>query len=164
MLADPRADSLVSDFADQWLYLRNLRGVNPDLEAFPNFDDNLRQAFKRETELFFESIMREDSNVLDLLRADYTYVNERLALHYGMPNVRGSRFRRVAVTDEARKGLLGHGSILAVTSHAERTSPVVRGKWVLENLLGTPPAPPPPDVPALKEPEEGQKPRTMRAT
>ena len=162
MLADAKASALVSNFAGQWLQLRNVRSVQPNSDEFPDFDDNLRQAFKRETELFFESIMREDRNVLDLLRADFTFVNERLALHYGMPNVRGSRFRRVAVTDEARKGLLGQGSILAVTSHAERTSPVVRGKWVLENILGTPPAPPPPDVPALKEPEEGQKPRTMR--
>ena len=162
MLADAKAGALVSNFAGQWLQLRNVRSVQPNSDEFPDFDDNLRQAFKRETELFFESIMREDRNVLDLLRADFTFVNERLALHYGMPNVRGSRFRRVAVTDEARKGLLGQGSILAVTSHAERTSPVVRGKWVLENILGTPPAPPPPDVPALKEPEEGQKPRTMR--
>jgi hypothetical protein len=122
----------------------------------------VRQAFLRETELFVDSIMREDRNVLDLLRADYTFVNERLARHYGIPDVYGSYFRRVAVTDEARKGLLGQGSILAVTSHAERTSPVLRGKWVLDNLVGTPPAPPPPDIPALKENEEGSKPRTMR--
>jgi mono/diheme cytochrome c family protein len=162
MLADPKAHALVSNFAGQWLQLRNVRSVQPNSDEFPDFDDNLRQAFKRETELFFESIMREDRNVLDLLRADYTFVNERLAQHYGIPNVRGSRFRRVAVMDDARRGLLGQGSILALTSHAERTSPVVRGKWVLENLLGTPPAPPPPDVPPLKEPEEGQKPRTMR--
>jgi hypothetical protein len=162
MLGDAKASALVSNFAGQWLQLRNVRSVQPNSDEFPDFDDNLRQAFKRETELFFESVMREDRNVLDLLRADYTFVNERLAQHYGIPNIRGSRFRRVSVTDEARKGLLGQGSILAVTSHAERTSPVVRGKWVLENLLGTPPAPPPPDVPALKEPEEGQKPRTMR--
>jgi mono/diheme cytochrome c family protein len=162
MLADPKAGALVSNFAGQWLQLRNVRSVQPNSDEFPDFDDNLRQAFKRETELFFESIMREDRNVLDLLRADYTFVNERLALHYGIPNIRGSRFRRVTVTDDARKGLLGQGSILAVTSHAERTSPVVRGKWVLENILGTPPAPPPPDVPALKDPAEGQKPRTMR--
>jgi hypothetical protein len=162
MLADPKSGAIVSNFAGQWLQLRNVRSVQPNSDEFPDFDDNLRQGFKRETELFFESIMREDRNVLDLLRADYTFVNERLALHYGIPNVRGSRFRRVTVTDDARKGLLGQGSILAVTSHAERTSPVVRGKWVLENILGTPPAPPPPDVPPLKEPEEGQKPRTVR--
>ncbi len=113
MLADPKASALVSNFAGQWLQLRNVRSVQPNSDEFPDFDDNLRQAFKRETELFFESIMREDRNVLDLLRADYTFVNERLALHYGIPNVRGSRFRRVTVTDEARKGLLGQGSILA---------------------------------------------------
>ena len=162
MLADPRANALVSNFAGQWLHLRNVRSVQPNSDEFPDFDDNLRQAFQRETELLFESIMTEDRNVLDLMRADYTFVNDRLALHYGIPDVHGSRFRRVAVTDEARKGLLGHGSILAVTSHAERTSPVVRGKWILENILGTPPAPPPPDVPVLKENEEGQKPKTMR--
>jgi cytochrome c5 len=162
MLADDKAHSLVSNFAGQWLQLRNVRSVQPNSDEFPDFDDNLRQAFKRETELFFESVMREDRNVLDLLRADYTFVNERLALHYGIPNIHGSRFRRVAVVDDTRRGLLGQGSILALTSHAERTSPVVRGKWVLENLLGTPPAPPPPDVPPLKEPEDGQKPRTVR--
>ena len=125
--------------------------MQPNSDEFPDFDDNLRQAFRRETELLFESIMREDRNVLDLLRADYTFVNERLARHYGIPNVYGSRFRRVPVTDEARRGLLGQGSMLAVTSHAERTSPVLRGKWVLENLLGLPVPPPPPDVPSLKE-------------
>ena len=134
----------------------------PNSDEFPDFDDNLRQAFRRETELLFESIMREDRSVLDLLRADYTFVNERLARHYGIPNVYGSRFRRVPVTDEARRGLLGQGSMLAVTSHAERTSPVLRGKWVLENLLGLPVPPPPPDVPPLKPNEEGQKPRTLR--
>ena len=136
--------------------------MQPNSDEFPDFDDNLRQAFRRETELFFDSIVREDRSVLDLLRADYTFVNERLARHYGIPDVYGSHFRRVTVTDEARRGLLGHGSILTVTSHAERTSPVLRGKWVLENLLGMPLPPPPPDVPALKGNEEGQKPRTMR--
>jgi hypothetical protein len=162
MLADPRAHALVANFAGQWLQLRNVRSVLPNSDVFPDFDDNLRQAFQRETELLFESIMREDRNVLDLLTADFTYVNERLAKHYGIPNVYGSHFRRVRVTDDARRGLLGHGSILAVTSHATRTSPVVRGKWILENILGTPPPPPPPDVPALKENEKGRKPRTMR--
>ncbi len=162
MLADPRADAIVKNFAGQWLQLRNVRSVQPNSDEFPDFDDNLRQAFLRETELLFESVMQEDRSVLDLLRADYTFVNERLALHYGIPNVHGSRFRRVPVTDEARKGLLGQGSILALTSHAERTSPVVRGKWILENILGTPPPPPPPDVPPLKADEEGQKPRTLR--
>ena len=138
MLADPRSESLVNNFAAQWLYLRNLRGVVPDLETFPNFDDNLRQSFRRETELFFESILREDQNVLRLLDANYTFVNERLAHHYGIPNVYGSQFRRVAVNSDARRGLLGQGSFLLVTSVANRTSPVSRGKWVLENLLGTP--------------------------
>jgi mono/diheme cytochrome c family protein len=162
MLASDRARALVSNFAGQWLQLRNVRSVLPNSDEFPDFDDNLRQGFRRETEMLFESIMREDRNVLDLLRADYTFVNERLARHYGIPNVYGSYFRRVTVTDEARKGLLGQGSILALTSHAERTSPVLRGKWVLDNIVGTPPPPPPPDVPALKENADGQKPRTMR--
>jgi mono/diheme cytochrome c family protein len=162
MLADPKAQALVSNFAGQWLHLRNLRNAQPHADDFPDFDDNLRRAFQRETELLFESVMRDDSSVVDLLRADYTFVNERLARHYGIPNVYGSQFRRVPVTDEARKGLLGHGSILTLTSHATRTSPVSRGKFILENILGTPPPGPPPDVPALKENEKGQKPKTMR--
>jgi mono/diheme cytochrome c family protein len=160
MLADPRSRSLVSNFAGQWLQLRNVRSVLPNSEVFPDFDDNLREAFLRETELLFESVIGEDRNVLDLLRADYTFVNERLARHYGIPNIYGSQFRRVAITAEARKGLLGHGSILAITSHAERTSPVLRGKWILENLLGTPPPPPPADVPALED--KSEKARTVR--
>jgi hypothetical protein len=162
MLADPKADALVANFAGQWLQTRNLKTFLPNSDEFPDFDDNLRQAFARETELFFGSIIREDRNVLDLLTADYTFVNERLARHYGIPGIYGSRFRRVTLTDDARRGLLGKGSILAVTSHATRTSPVLRGKWVLENVLGTPPAPPPPNVPALKENEAGSKPKTMR--
>jgi mono/diheme cytochrome c family protein len=162
MLADPRADALVSNFAGQWLQLRNVRSVQPNSDEFPDFDDNLRQAFRRETELLFASIIKEDRNVLDLLRADYTFVNERLARHYGIPNVYGSRFRRVPVTDDARRGILGQGSMLAVTSHAERTSPVLRGKWVLENLLGLPVPPPPPDIPTLKGNTEGEKPKTLR--
>jgi hypothetical protein len=164
MLADPRAESLVSNFAGQWLYLRNVRSTTPDKNDFPDFDDNLRQSFQRETELFFDSIIREDRSVLDLLTADYTFVNERLARHYGIPNVYGSQFRRVPVRDEARRGLLGQGSILLVTSHADRTSPVVRGKWVLDNLLGSPPPPPPPDVPALKDKGDGDdgKPQSLR--
>ena len=162
MLADPKAQALVSNFAGQWLHLRNLRNAQPHADDFPDFDDNLRHAFQRETELLFESVMREDRSVVDLLRADYTFVNERLARHYGIPNVYGSQFRRVPVTDDARKGLLGHGSILTLTSHATRTSPVVRGKFILENILGTPPPPPPPDVPTLKENEKGQKPKTVR--
>jgi mono/diheme cytochrome c family protein len=162
MLADPKAQALVSNFAGQWLHLRNLRNVQPHADDFPDFDDNLRRAFQRETELLFESVMRDDRSVIDLLRSDYTFVNERLARHYGIPNVYGSQFRRVPVTGEERKGLLGHGSILTLTSHATRTSPVVRGKWILENILGTPPPPPPPDVPTLRENEKGQKPKTMR--
>ncbi|MBV9506011.1 MAG: DUF1592 domain-containing protein [Acidobacteriia bacterium] len=162
MLSDPRSESLVSNFAGQWLQLRNLRNVQPNSDKFPDFDDNLRQSFRRETEMLFESVMREDRSIFDLLTADYTFVNERLARHYGIPDIYGSRFRRVAIAEEARKGLLGQGSILALTSHAERTSPVVRGKWILENILGTPVPPPPPDVPPLKENKEGEKPRTMR--
>lgn len=152
MLADPRARNLVSNFAGQWLYLRNLESATPDLRLFPDFDDNLRQAFRQETELFFESVLREDRNVLDLLKADYTYLNERLAKHYGIPNVYGSRFRRVSLgQDSNRGGLLRQGSILTVTSYATRTSPVIRGKWILENMIGTPPPPPLPDVPTLKD-------------
>ncbi len=158
MLADPRSEALVNNFAEQWLYLRNLDSANPDARIFPDFDDNLRQAFRRETEMFFESIMREDRSVLDLLRANYTFVNERLAKHYGIPNVYGSRFRRVTFgPDDHRGGLLTQGSILTVTSYANRTSPVVRGKWVLTNILGTPPPPPPPNVPKLKETTEPGK-------
>ena len=137
MLADPKSAALVENFAGQWLRLRNLRNVLPNSDLFPDFDDNLRQSFRRETELFFDSIIREDRNVLDLLTADYTFVNERLARHYGIPDIYGSQFRRVTIADPARRGLLGQGSFLAVTSHAERTSPVLRGKWILENILGT---------------------------
>ncbi|MEO2012566.1 MAG: DUF1592 domain-containing protein [Pirellulaceae bacterium] len=150
MLIDKRASSLVTNFAAQWLYLRNLDSVTPDLRLFPDFDDNLRRAFRRETELFVESILREDRSVLDLLKADYTFLNERLAKHYRIPNVFGSRFRRVALAQvHQRGGLLRQGSILTVTSYATRTSPVIRGNWILENLIGMPPKPPPPDVPAL---------------
>ncbi len=151
MLADARARALVTNFAGQWLYLRELKSANPDLREFPDFDDNLRQAFQRETELLFESVLRDDRSVLDLLNADYTFVNERLAKHYGIPGIYGPDFRRVPVPMDARRGLLGQGSILLVTSNANRTSPVQRGKWVLENLLGTPPPLPPPNVPPLKE-------------
>jgi hypothetical protein len=162
MLADARSAALVSNFASQWLYLRNMRLVLPDPEAFPEFDDNLRNAFERETELFVESILREDRSVLDLLRANHTFLNERLARHYQIPNIYGNHFRRVTLTDERRRGLLGQGSILTVTSYAHRTSPVVRGKWLLENVLGAPPPPPPADVPALKENEEGGETRSVR--
>ena len=162
MLADERSEVLVSSFAAQWLHLRRMRTVAPDVNAFPAFDDNLRDAFVRETELFFDSQVRDDRSVVDLLTADYTFVNERLARHYGIPNVYGSRFRRVTWDDERRRGLLGHGSILTVTSLATRTSPVVRGKWVLENVLGTPPPPPPPDVPELPEVETSDAVLSMR--
>ena len=151
MLADPRSRAIVDNFAGQWLQLRNLASVEPDLLGYPDFDDNLREGFREETSLFFESILREDRSVVDLLTADYTYLNERLARHYGIGGVHGSDFRRVELDDDARHGLLGHGSILTVTSFPHRTSPVVRGAWVLENLLGTPPPDPPDDVPALEE-------------
>ncbi len=163
MLADPRSNVLVSNFAEQWLHLRNLASTTPDMRVFPDFDDNLRQSFLKETELFFESILREDRNVLDLLSANYTFVNERLAKHYGIPNIYGSRFRRVNFDESShRGGLLGQGSILTVTSYATRTSPVIRGKWILDNILGVPPPPPPASVPALKEREGIGKNLTMR--
>lgn len=152
MLADERSQALATNFADQWLYLRNLDSTTPNLRSFPDFDDNLRQAFRQESELFFASILREDRSVLDLIDADYTYLNERLAKHYDVPYVYGSRFRRVELDDDShRGGLLRQGSILTVTSYATRTSPVIRGKWVLENLLGSPPPPPPGNVPALED-------------
>jgi hypothetical protein len=162
MLADPRASALADNFAEQWLFLRNLKNSAPNLDAFPDFDDNLRQAMRQETKLFFDSILHEDRSVLDLLNADYTFVNERLARHYGMPNIYGSQFRRIPVTDPARRGLLGQASILTVTSYPNRTSPVQRGKWILTNILGTPPLPPPPNVPELKENAEGAQPKSVR--
>ena len=164
MLADPRSESMVTNFAAQWLYLRDIEAKVPDEILFPDFDETLRMAFRRETELFIDSILRDNRSVLDLLTANYTFLNERLAKHYGIPNIQGSHFRRVTFApDSPRGGLLGQGSILAVTSYATRTSPVLRGKWVLENLLSAPPPPPPPDVPALKTdgPEPG-KTLTMR--
>src|SRR5439155_26028012 len=151
MLADRKRDALIQNFAGQWLYLRNLKSFQPNSLEFPDFDDNLRQAFQKEAELFFGSVMHEDRSVLDLMTADYTFLNERLAKHYGVPGIHGSHFRRVTVADEARKGLLGKGAILMVTSHPDRTSPVVRGKWVLENLLGAPVPPMPNNVPPLNE-------------
>jgi len=152
MLTDEKSISLVNNFASQWLHLRNLDSVTPDLRLFPDFDDNLRQAFRKETELFFENVLREDKNVLGLLKADHTYLNERLAHHYGIPNVFGSRFRRVELDPKYhRGGILRHGSILTVTSYATRTSPVIRGNWVLENIMGTPAKPPLPDIPSLDE-------------
>jgi hypothetical protein len=163
MLEDSRSEALAKNFAGQWLYLRNLEDAQPDLFAYPNFNRNLLDSMRRETELFFMSILREDRNVLDLLNADYTFVNETLARHYGIPDVVGSAFRRIPVTDENRRGLLGQASILTVTSYANRTSPVVRGKWVLDNLLGAPPPNPPANVPPLKENLEGAKPLAVRA-
>lgn len=152
MLADSRSRSLVDNFASQWLHLRNLDSIRPDMRLFPDFDDNLRQALRKETELLLESVIREDRSVLDLLRADYTFLNERLAKHYGIPNVYGTRFRRVTLpSGSVRGGLLRHGSVLTVTSYATRTSPVIRGKWILENVLAMPPPPPPADVPELKD-------------
>ena len=161
MLADSRSKALVDNFAGQWLYLRNLRTKFPDPAIYPEFDDNLRQAMEKETELFFESIVREDRSVVDLLNADYTFVNERLAEHYGIPDIHGSQFRRVQLSDQNRRGILGQGSILAVTSYPGRTAPTLRGKWLLENILGTPPPPPPPNVPSLKDDREANT-LTMR--
>jgi hypothetical protein len=155
MLADQRSAALVSGFGAQWLNLRNIRAVKPDVNLFPEFDENLREAFGRETELFVESQLREDRGVGELLTANYTFLNERLARHYGIPGVHGSHFRRVTVGDGVRGGLLSHGSLLTVTSHATRTSPVLRGKWILDNVLGAPPPPPPPSVPPLPESGEG---------
>ena len=156
MLADRRASALTANFASQWLRLQNLKGVTPDLLEYPDFDRTLADAMKQETELLFESIVREDRNVIDLLTAGYTFVNERLAKHYGIPNVMGNRFRRVQLSDPNRFGLLGQASILTITSTAIRTSPVQRGKYVMEVLLGTPPPPPPPNVPALPENAESR--------
>jgi hypothetical protein len=152
MLSDPRAQSLATNFANQWLHLRNLDSITPDGRLFPDFDDNLRQALRQETEMLFDGVRREDRSVLELLKTDHTYLNERLAKHYGIPHVYGSQFRRVALDEGCeRGGLLRQGSILTVTSYATRTSPVIRGKWILENLVGTPPPPPPGNVPALKD-------------
>jgi hypothetical protein len=161
MMTDPRSEALITNFAGQWLYLRNLKDTHPDQNQFPDFDENLRDAMRRETELFFGSVMREDRSVLDLLTANYTFVNERLARHYGIPNVYGDHFRRITITDEARRGLLGQASFLTVSSYPNRTSPVLRGKFILTNFLGTPPPAPPPNVPPLKDDEPG-KPLTMK--
>ena len=162
MLADPRSAALVDNFAEQWLFLRDVDAKEPDALYFPGFDENLRQAFRRETALFVDSVLRGGGSVLDLLTARHTFVNERLARHYGIPHVYGSHFRRVELDSPVRQGLLGHGSILTLTSYATRTSPVLRGKWILENLLASPPPPPPPDVPALDETTESGEPRSMR--
>jgi hypothetical protein len=162
MLADPKSDALVSNFAGQWLHLRNLKGKVPNSFQFPDFDDDLRRAMLEETERFFKSVMDEDRSVVDLMTADYTFLDERLARHYGIHDVYGSQFRRVTLSDDARRGLLGKGAILMVTSHAHRTSPVLRGKWVLENIVGVSPAPPPDDVPALNDEQRPDKPRSGR--
>ena len=156
MMADPRADAFIKNFVGQWLYLRNLEDFYPDPAAFPEFDENLRTALQRETELFIDDQIRSDASLLDLLRADYTFVNERLARHYGIPGVYGSRYRKVTVDGNQRGGLLGHGGLMMVTSYPNRTSPVLRGKFVLENLLGGPPPEPPPNVPALETSSDGK--------
>ena len=157
MLAAPQSEALANNFASYWLHLQNLKDMRPDSYQFPDYDQNLAASMARETQLFFDSIVREDRPIADLLTADYTFVDERLARHYGMPNVLGNRFRRVPVTDENRKGLLGHASVPTLTSYANRTSPVLRGKWVMDVLLGTTPPKPPPNVPPLKENVAGVK-------
>jgi mono/diheme cytochrome c family protein len=164
MLSSPESHALVDNFASEWLRLREIDSIDPDPFVYPNFDATLRTAFWRELELFVDSIEREDRSVLDLLTANYTFVNERLALHYGIPNVRGEQFRRVTLPDSSREGLLGKGAILMVTSYANRTSPVLRGAFILENITGTPPSPAPPNVPPFKENKEGEKPHSVRET
>jgi hypothetical protein len=162
MLGDPRSRALVENFAAQWLTLGKLNVAAPDTEIFPYFDENLRQAFRKETELFIEHVLRQERPLLELLTADYTFVNERLARHYQIPGVYGNHFRKVTLPDETRGGLLGQGSILTVTSYANRTAPTIRGKWILENILGTPPPPPPANVPGLREKNEDGVILTMR--
>ena len=161
MLADPRADSLIDAFATQWLNLRNLELANPDPDLFP-FDDQLRSDMQQETEMFFASVMRENRPVTDFLDGRFTFLNERLAHHYGIDGIRGDAFQRVSLEGQPRAGLLTQASILTITSYANRTSPVVRGVWLLDNLLGTPPSPPPPDVPSLPSVREGGVPRTVQ--
>ncbi len=162
MLADPRSSALVENFAGQWLQLRKLRNATPDTATYTAFDENLREAMWQETQIFLENELREDRPVVNALRANYTFVNERLARHYGIPDVHGLHFRRVEYPDDTRGGILGHASLLTITSYANRTSPVVRGVWLLENILGTPPSPPPPDVPALPSATEDSTPRSIR--
>jgi hypothetical protein len=162
MLADPRARNLATNFGSQWLQLRVTEAAHPDPVIFSDFDSSLRQAFIQETELLLQSVLLSDQSVLDLLNAKYTFVNERLARHYGIPGVYGDQFRRVELSDGIRGGLLGQGSILTATSYPNRTSPVLRGKWILDTLLGSPPPPPPPDVPALPEAGEGVKVLSVR--
>ena len=153
MLDDPRADALGSRFAAQWLRLEDLEKVHPDRLMYPDFHQQLADAMLKETELFFNYLVKENRHIFEMFTADYSFINERLARHYGVPNVTGEEFRRVTIHDENRRGLLGHGSILTLTSHADRTSPVLRGKWVMEVLLGSPPPPPPPNVPDLEATE-----------
>jgi mono/diheme cytochrome c family protein len=162
MLADPKSQAFIDNFVGQWLQLRNLKTKQPNSHEFPDFDDNLRTALGTEAEMFFASIMREDRSVVDLMTADYTFVNERLARHYGIPNVYGTHFRRVTLKDDTRRGLLGKGAVLMVTSHPHRTSPVLRGKWILENVLGSPPPPPPDVVPPFDEEAGAAKPKSVR--
>jgi len=162
MLRDPKSRVLVDNFAGQWLQTRNLKLMTPDKKLFPEFDDALRAAMQKETEMFFESIMREDRSVLDFLNADYTFANERLAKFYGISRVKGDEFQRVSLKGTQRSGVLSQGSVLVITSNPTRTSPVKRGKWVLENLLGTPPPPPPPDVPELSEAKDKVESGTLR--
>jgi hypothetical protein len=161
MMADPRSEALVKNFIGQWLFLRNIPKMQPDMTAFTYFDDNLRQALEKETQLLVESTLRDDRSIVDLLTTDYTFINQRLAEHYGIEGVYGNEFRRIAVNDPKRQGLLGQASIMAVTAYPNRTAPTIRGKWVLEQILGTPPPPPPANVPALKF-DENEKVLTMR--
>jgi hypothetical protein len=161
MMSDSRSSGFIENFVGQWLYLRNLDGIYPDPAAFPEFDENLREAFQRETELFIDDQIRSDRSLRELLSADYTYVNERLAEHYGIPKIYGNRYRKVMLEGAERGGLFGHGSLMMVTSYPNRTSPVLRGKFVLENLLGGPPPEPPPNVPALETSNDGKQ-LTMR--
>jgi hypothetical protein len=162
MLASPMAKSLVTNFGFEWLKVREIAALDPDMVVYPSFDASLRNAFRREMELFLDSVFREDRSALDLLTANYTFVNERLATHYGIPDVRGDQFRRVTLTDSRRWGLLGKGAVLMVTAYPNRTSPVLRGAYILENITGTPPSPPPPNVEAFKENKEGEKAKTVR--
>jgi hypothetical protein len=161
MLADSRSEALATRFAAQWLRLQDLDKLIPDYLQYPHYDDTLGKSMRRETELFVDSLFREARSVLEMLDSDYTFVNERVAIHYGIPNITGNAFRRVAVTDPNRRGILGHGSILALTSIADRTSPVLRGKWIMEVLLGSPPPAPPPNVPALDETKDTKGGRTL---
>jgi hypothetical protein len=162
LLTDNRAKALVNNFAFQWLRVREIDSAMPDAVLYPNFDGSLKTAMRREVEMFIDSIFDEDRSVLDLLNANYTFLNERLAAHYGVPDVRGSQMRRVTLTDSRRFGILGKGGLLVITSYPNRTSSVLRGSWILDNILGTPPAAPPPNVEGFKENKEGEKARTVR--